>query len=198
MSTDQAIAFVLFAVVAAITPGPSNIILASAGANAGVWRGLPCLFGVAVGMGVMMFLVAFGLGRLVLDSPTILHVLKWCGVGFLLWLAWKIASTGGGKASAEQRVVGFWYAAGFQWINPKSWLICAGAVGTYLKADDASAFSQSVSFGVLFVLAALPSCFVWLAFGAGVQRVLRTERAARVFNVAMGVILAGSVVLFVG
>jgi threonine/homoserine/homoserine lactone efflux protein len=198
MSTDQAIAFVLFAVVAAITPGPSNIILASTGANAGVLRGLPCLFGVTVGMGVMMFLVAFGLGSLVLDSPTILGVLKWCGVGFLLWLAWKIAASGRGKASAEKRVVGFWYAAGFQWINPKSWLICASAVGTYLKADEASAFAQSLSFGVLFVLAALPSCFVWLAFGAGVQRVLRTERAARVFNVAMGVMLAGSVVLFVG
>ncbi len=198
MSTDQTIAFVLFAVVAAITPGPSNIILASTGANAGVLRGLPCLFGVAVGMGVMLFLVAFGLGSLVLDSPTVLRVLKWCGVGFLLWLAWKIATSGRGKASDEKRVVGFWYAAGFQWISPKSWLVCASAVGTYLKAEEASAFAQSVSFGVLFVLAALPSCFVWLAFGAGVQRVLRTERAARVFNVAMGAMLAGSVVLFVG
>jgi threonine/homoserine/homoserine lactone efflux protein len=197
MSTDQAIAFILFAVVAAITPGPSNIILASTGATAGVPRGLPCLFGVTAGMGLMMFLVAFGLGSLVLDSPTILRVLKWCGVAFLLWLAWKIATSGRGKATADKRVVGFWYAAGFQWINPKSWLVCASAVGTYLKAEESSAFAQSASFGILFFLAALPSCFVWLAFGAGVQRLLRTERASRAFNVAMGAMLAGSVVLFV-
>lgn len=58
--------------------------------------------------------------------------------------------------------------------------------------------AQSASFGVLFVLAAVPSCFVWLAFGAGLQRLLRTERASRAFNVAMGALLAGSVVVFAG
>ena len=56
---------------------------------------------------------------------------------------------------------------------------------------------QSVWFGVLFVLAALPSCFVWLAFGATVQRFLQTDRAARGFNIVMGALLAGSIVLFV-
>jgi len=197
MTTDQAVAFLLFAVVAAITPGPSNIILASTGANAGILRGLPCLFGVTIGMGLMMFLVAFGLGTLVLDNPSILHVLKWCGAGFLLWLAWKIATSSRGKALATTTVVGFWRAAAFQWINPKSWLACAGAIGAYLQAGASSAFVQSASFGILFVLAALPSCFVWLAFGASVQRLLRTERASRVFNLAMGTMLAGSILVFV-
>ena len=56
---------------------------------------------------------------------------------------------------------------------------------------------QALCFGVLFVLAALPSCFVWLAFGAAVQRLLRTERALRWFNVAMGALLAGSILLFI-
>jgi len=62
MTTDQMLAFVVFAIIAAITPGPSNVILTSVGATAGVLRGLPSLFGATVGMGVMMFLVAFGLG----------------------------------------------------------------------------------------------------------------------------------------
>lgn len=56
---------------------------------------------------------------------------------------------------------------------------------------------QSIYFGMLFVLAALPSCFVWLAFGATLQRFLRTERAVSMFNVAMGAMLAGSVMLFI-
>lgn len=197
MTTDQAIAFILFAIVAAITPGPSNIILASTGANAGVLRGLPCLLGVAIGMGLMMFLVAFGLGSLVLDHPTALHVLKWCGAGFLLWLAWKIATSGRGHAASPTHVVGFWRAAAFQWINPKSWLACAGAIGAYLQADGSSAFVQSAAFGLLFVVAALPSCFVWLAFGAGVQRLLRGERSLQLFNLTMGAVLAASVLLFV-
>src|SRR5215212_11267526 len=99
MTTDQAIGFIVFALVAAITPGPSNIILASTGANVGIVRGLPSLLGVSLGMGLMMFVVAFGLGSVVLESALLLHLLKWCGVAMLLWLSWKIASAGRGDLS---------------------------------------------------------------------------------------------------
>ena len=197
MTTEQALAFCLFAIVAAITPGPSNLLLTSTGANVGVLRGLPCLCGVAIGMGLMMCLVAFGLGSLVLERPLILQGLKWCGMGFLLWLSWKIATAGRSDATTDKAFVGFWGAAAFQWVNPQSWLVSASAVGTYLHADAGSAVVQSLSFGMLFVLAALPSCFVWLAFGATIQRLLSTEPAVRLFNVAMGAMLAGSVLLFI-
>jgi threonine/homoserine/homoserine lactone efflux protein len=198
MTAEQAIAFFLFAFVAAITPGPSNLILTSSGARVGVLRGLPSLFGVAAGMGLMMFLVTFGLGSLVHDSPILYQALKWGGVAFLLWLAWKIATARHSEADADgKRPVGFWGAAAFQWVNPKSWLVSASAAGTYLHAATGNVFVQALSFGVLFILAALPSCFVWLAFGAGVQRLLHGERAARIFNVAMGALLAGSVILFI-
>ncbi|HEU5100123.1 MAG TPA: LysE family translocator [Roseiflexaceae bacterium] len=197
MTAEQAIAFFVFAVVAAITPGPSNLILTSTGAAVGVLRGLPCLFGVTIGMGLMMFLVAFGLGSLVLESPMLLLAINWCGIGFLLWLSWKIATAGRNDATSEKKLVGFWRAAMFQWVNPKSWLVSASAVASFLQAGAASALAQSLGFGTLFVLAALPSCFIWLAFGAGVQRLLRTERAVRAFNVVMGALLAGSVALFI-
>ena len=196
MTAEHALAFCLFALVAAITPGPSNLILTSTGAKVGVLRGLPCLCGVASGMGLMMGLVAFGLGSLVLERPMILHGLKWCGIGFLLWLSWKIATAGRSEATGDKYHVRFWQAAALQWVNPKSWLVCASAVGTYLQAGAGSAFEQSIYFGVLFILAALPSCSVWLAFGASLQRFLHTERAFRMFNVAMGALVAGSVLLF--
>jgi threonine/homoserine/homoserine lactone efflux protein len=197
MIAERAIGFMLFAIVAAISPGPSNVILTSVGAAVGVLRGLPTLFGVTIGMGVMMFLVAFGLGSLVLESPVIIEVLKWGGIGFILWLSWKIATAGRSEAPNDKGRVGFWQAAAFQWVNPKSWLVCASAVGTYLQSQAGSALQQSLAFGLLFILAALPSCFVWLAFGATIQRLMRTERARRLFNLAMGILLAGSVLLFI-
>jgi threonine/homoserine/homoserine lactone efflux protein len=55
-----------------------------------------------------------------------------------------------------------------------------------------------MALGALFILASLPCCFIWLAFGATTQRFLRGDRARRTFNIAMGVLLAGSVVLVVG
>lgn len=197
MDTQHIVAFLVFAFVAAVTPGPSNIILTSVGANAGVVRGLPCLFGVVLGMGFMIFLVMLGMGSVIVEHPVVRDVLKWCGIALLLWLSWKIATAGHGNAGIAQEGIGFWQAAGLQWVNPKSWLIAASAVATYLPAESTGAVGRALWFGIVFFLAALPGCFVWLAFGAAVQRLLRSERVTRGFNVAMGVLLAGSIVLFI-
>jgi threonine/homoserine/homoserine lactone efflux protein len=190
--------FLLFSLVAAVTPGPSNLMLTAAGAQAGILGGLPCLLGVTTGMGVMMFVVPLGLGSLVLRHPLILKALHWGGVAFLLWLSWKIATSGSRiDPTPDRKPVGYLAAAMFQWINPKSWLVTASAAGTFLSADAGSPIVQAAVLGGLFVLAALPSGFVWLAFGAAVQQILRTRRRLRVFNVAMGALLALSVVLII-
>ena len=196
MTTQQTVAFLSFAVAASITPGPSNIILASTGANAGVRRGLPCLFGITLGMSAMLAIVAFGIGRLILDRPQMLIALQWIAVAFLFWLAWKIATAGRADGREAAEIMGFWQAAAFQWVNPKSWLVSASAAGAFLSAG-ASALGQSLVLAALFALAALPSCFTWLAFGAAAQRLLRTDRALRAFNLGMGVLLASSALLYV-
>ena len=56
---------------------------------------------------------------------------------------------------------------------------------------------QAASLGGLFVLAALPSGFVWLAFGAVLHRVLDSRRRLRIFNIVMGALLALSIVVIV-
>lgn len=194
MSAEQALAFFVFSLVAAITPGPSNVMLTATGGAVGVLRGLPCLFGVSAGMGSLIFAVAAGLGQLVLHSELLLAGMKWCGAAFLLWLSWKIATAGTSDARAERRAVGFPAAALFQWVNPKSWLVSASAAGTYLQAGGDSLLLQAVLFAGVFVAAQFPSGLVWLGFGAAMHRLLRSERAARRFNIAMGASLAASVV----
>jgi threonine/homoserine/homoserine lactone efflux protein len=195
MSLEQAGAFFVFAVVAAITPGPSNVLLTATGANVGVLRGVPALLGVCLGMASMMFLVAFGLGSVILGHPGILAAMKWAGAALLLWLAWQIGRSRGGPG--EGRPVGFSAAAAFQWVNPKAWLACASAAGTYLRADANGALAQSLGFAALFAAATLPSGFVWLAFGTGLRRWLSSPQRLRAFNLSMGALLAASVILFV-
>jgi len=197
MSAEQALAFVVFATVAAITPGPSNVMLTVTGAMAGILRGLPCLLGVGTGMALMMFVVAFGLGALVLGHPALVTVLKWCGATFLLWLAWKIAAAPPSDTQDGGRPVGFLGAFAFQWLNPKSWLVSLSASGTYLEAD-AGVLIQALSIAGLFFAVALACGFVWLAFGLAVRRILSSPGSQRTFNVTMGALLALSIVLFVG
>jgi len=198
MTTEQIAAFLLFAVVAAITPGPSNIMLTATGGQVGVLGGLPCLCGVATGMGLMMFLVPLGLGSVVLAHPLALKALNWGGAAVLLWLSWRIGiSSGPIEAASGGQSVGYTGAAVFQWVNPKSWLVTASAAGTFLRADAGSPILQAATLGGLFVLAALPSGLVWLTFGAAVQHLLARGRGLRIFNIIMGTLLALSIGLIV-
>jgi threonine/homoserine/homoserine lactone efflux protein len=146
-------------------------------------------------MGALMLASALGLGQLVLVQPALLEALHWGGAAILLWLAWRIASAGRLSGRDALRPVGFLEAAAFQWINPKGWLVAVSAAGAYLTAKDGAEPGQAIAFAAVFVAAALPSGLVWLALGAALHRLLRHERWARVVNIAMGLALAGSVVL---
>lgn len=192
MTFDVALAFLSFAFVAAVTPGPSNVMISATGASVGFARGLPCAVGTSLGMGFLLFCAGLGLGQLVTAWPALLRVMNWGGAAFLLWLAWKIGTAGSPSTGTNDEPVGFFEAALFQWANPKAWLVAVSAAGTYLQGGD-QRLDQALALGTLFVAASLPSCLLWLAAGASLQRLLRGERAARRFNAAMGLLLAASV-----
>jgi threonine/homoserine/homoserine lactone efflux protein len=159
---------------------------------------MPCFLGVVLGMGAMMTIVALGLGRLIVETPLLAQTMQWVGAAFLLWLSWKIATAKGGITDADAKPVGFLGTVAFQWINPKSWLVCTGAAATYLTTESGDLPVQALTLGALFIAAAAPGCFLWLALGAALQRYLQSGSRARVFNVAMAVLLAGSVAMFIG
>ena len=195
MPLEQLIAFVVFAVVTSITPGPNNVMLTATGANVGIRRGMPHVLGVALGFALMLFVFAAGAGAALLANPAFMGALRIVGIAVLLWLAWKIATAGRGEAAARRRPVGFFEAAAFQWVNPKAWLICAGAAGSFLQADGAPAVLQAALLASIFTAVGAPCTLVWLGFGAAMQRVLRTDTALRTFNVAMALLLAASVLV---
>ena len=196
MTANHLIAFAAFAVAAAATPGPSNALLTATGAQLGLVRGLPALAGASVGMATLMFVVMLGLGSIILGTPLLLVVVKALGAAVLLWLAWRIARAGPHQ-SAGGRALGFRAMTAFQWVNPKGWVVCASAAAAFIDPQAGSAIAQSATLASIFALLTLPSFFPWLATGALLQRALGSERIARRFNLAMGVLLAASVLLLV-
>ena len=197
MTLDQSLAFLAFSWVAAITPGPSNVMITAAGSAVGVVRGLPCVLGASIGMASLLFCAALGLGQLVLGHPLILRAMNLCGAAFLLWLAWRIATAGRPSEPDAASPVGFVGAALFQWANPKGWLVAVGAAGTYLQGAADNPSAQAATFAALFFAAAFPSGLAWLALGALLQGALRDARKARAFNIVMGIALAASVVMMI-
>jgi threonine/homoserine/homoserine lactone efflux protein len=196
MTPDAMAAFFVFALVAAATPGPSNVMVLAAGARAGLLGGLPCLGGVVAGMALLIGAAALGMGAVITALPEAMVLLRWGGAALLLWLAWKIGSAPPMAAGTRADAVGFWQAFAFQWVNPKSWIVGASAAATY-GVGSAGTPGRALLMGLLFAAAAAPSCLLWLAAGGALQRALTDVRRARVFNAVMGVLLAASVVFVV-
>ncbi|WP_130832258.1 LysE family translocator [[Erwinia] mediterraneensis] len=183
--------------VAAITPGPNNMLLTASGANFGFLRSLPLMIGIMLGMQLMLLMVAFGVGGLILLYPSLHLLLKIAGSLYLLWLAWKIATaayeeleTGAGP----QTPMPFWQGGLLQLINPKAWLMALGAVASFSLAGDAYRASvMAISLGLVTVN--LVSGVIWLGFGTLIGRLLRSRRAWKIFNLAMGILTAACVLL---
>jgi len=196
MTLDQFVAFTIFSAVAAGTPGPSNVMLTAVGASVGWLRGLPCLLGVAAGMGALIFVSAFGLGGLLMAFPMAVPAMKAAGTAFLLYLAWKIARSSGVAQAGNDGAVGFWAAAGFQWINPKAWMAGIGAAAASLSTVGETVLRESLMLGATFAATALIVCIPWLGFGSLIRRMLVDMRRRRMFNMIMGGLLAASAVMF--
>ena len=193
MTVDQIAAFLAFALVAAITPGPSNTMIAAAGARSGFAPGIPCALGAGAGMGLLLFATSMGLGQIFLAHPLIGAAMQWLGAAFLLWLAWRIARSAGPSEQQQKPVTGFLGATLFQWLNPKGWLVAVSAAGVYLTPGSASPARDALILGGLFFLVAFPSGLVWLGFASMLRKLLRDPAKARIFNIAMGLALALSV-----
>lgn len=202
MTSDQLVAFATFAFVASVTPGPNNVLLTAIGGSAGFRKGMPTLWGIVFGFAAMIFALAVGLGGTVFTLPHVMDAIRIVGLVVLLWLAWKIGSAPVGRSEGTTATEGkpaerrgsFVGAALFQWVNPKAWLIAAGAIGTYMHPGSGSVLQQAGILAGVFILAAALGCLPWLAFGAAVGELLKQPRAARLFNIAMAVLLVASMI----
>lgn len=188
-SVDLLAAFILFAFVSSITPGPNNTMLLASGVNFGVRRTIPHAMGVSIGFMAMVLAVGLGLGEVFKAWPSLYTVLRYAGAAYLLYLAWKIANAGpvGAAASQGSKPFGFWAAAAFQWVNPKAWVMAVGAITTYTPAQGY--VTNVVVIAALFALVNLPSVGIWVMFGSALRSVLQNPRWLMLFNVLMALLL---------
>lgn len=193
IETELFISFLVFGVIAAVTPGPNNVMLTTTGLNFGVRRGIPHLLGICIGFPVMLALIGLGFGTLFELYPLLHEIIKIVGIVYLLWLAWKIAMTRGGVEQLERaKPINFWQAAAFQWVNPKAWIMGSSALAAYTTLGD-NFFLQVTIICISFVFITLPFAGVWLVFGAGLQRFLRDPKHLRLFNFVMALLLVASI-----
>jgi homoserine/homoserine lactone efflux protein len=96
MALEIWLAFVVAAILIAISPGAGAIQAMATGMTHGVRRGYWNIAGMEVGLMLQLALVAVGLGAAVASSIVVFNVVKWIGVLYLVYLAarqWRSVTT---------------------------------------------------------------------------------------------------------
>lgn len=190
MSLEIFLALLVFAFVSSVTPGPNNLMLLASGVNFGFRRTIPHMLGIGVGFFILLLAVGFGLGALLEAVPSFYMALKFAGGAYMLYLAWKIAtsrSIGESKRSDSGKPMTFFQAAAFQWVNPKAWVMAITGIATYASHDNYYVAVLLVS--AAFAIVNLPSVSVWAGFGTLLRNWLSDPVRLKGFNMIMAFLL---------
>jgi threonine/homoserine/homoserine lactone efflux protein len=192
LDTNLLVALIAFAFVSSATPGPNNLMLLASGTNFGFRRTIPHMLGVSLGYMAMVILVGFGLAKFFGALPWLRIVLKWASVGYLTFLAWKIATAPPPTSdiAAQAKPMTFLGACAFQWVNPKGWTMVLGTISAYVPASNpiAGLFVAALVFGAVN----LPIVAGWTLMGVQVRKLLQNPKALRTFNITAAVLLLAS------
>lgn len=182
--------FLGFAALGSFTPGPNTTLALAVGTRFG-WR---CVrthaVGVALGLGFMIALAAFGALALLLALPGAERVLRWGGVGWMLWLAWQVSRGGTARSgSGLDHPPRAWQSALLQWVNPKAWMLAIAVAATWSSAV-AEQTARILIPVAIFGLTTAAANYAWAALGSSMQDWLSQGRRQRGFDLAMGALLA--------
>lgn len=188
------IEFIIAVFFLLITPGPGVLTTAGIGAAFGYRAGFGFVGGLMLGGFINMMLVVSGIAALVLAVPALRSVLFLVSVGYLTYLAWRIASTGSKIGfSAAEKPLGFFNGLTLQFINPKAYVVGTALFSGFAFLPEAP-FWEVVIKLLVFNIIWLPVHLIWLSAGARLGSLNLSRATQRNINVGM----AASLMIVVG
>jgi threonine/homoserine/homoserine lactone efflux protein len=149
-------AFAATAVAIELTPGPNMVWLAIVAASDGRRAGFAAVAGVALGLAVVGVAAAFGLAAVIAASPVAYQVLRWAGVGYLLWLAWDgwRGADDGAAGAALGSSLGVYFQRGLitNLLNPKAFVFYVTILPGFLTLQ--AGLADSMTLTAVYVAAA--------------------------------------------
>lgn len=89
MKLETWLAFFVASWLISLSPGAGAIKSMSTGMRYGYRKGLFNIFGLQLGIVVLIAIVAVGLGAVLATSALAFEIIKWCGAAYLVWLGIK-------------------------------------------------------------------------------------------------------------
>ena len=179
--------------VAALTPGPNNLVVLRASSQGGFRAALPAIAGIVLGGLLLLAVMALGTGAVFMERPGWRRGVGAVGAIYLVWLGMALFRAGLAARHAVTTKAGPPLPTGvaglmvFQFLNPKSWVM----VLTVLAALPADSLHSQMTLAAMFVLIPTPCLLLWAALGAVLSRWLARPSIRRGVDVVMGTLLVG-------
>ena len=189
MNWQEFTALLVLATAMSFSPGPNTTLSTALAANGGLPRAMRFVLAVPIGWSLLLMLCAGGVGALVMALPSLRWVIKAFGIGYLLWLAWKLSGSAtlarGGDAAVE---VGFRQGVMLQFVNIKAWLLALTLVAQWIAGQPDALQRYAIVAPVMLVFA-FASNFLYALVGSLLRHWLAQGRRLLWFNRAMAAVL---------
>ena len=163
MIFSDLIALILFCSAAAFSPGPNNFMASYSAFNFGLKKTLPIIYGVTLGFPLLIFSINFGLSIIFKRYPEIQKIITIAGTLFLIYMAYKIATTKNSENKEVKNPATFINIVLFQFINPKAVICAAFITSTFISQE--SFIKDSIIVIILAVIISFLSIVSWSFMG---------------------------------
>ena len=189
MTWQEFTALLVLATAMSFSPGPNTTLSAALAANGGLRHAMRFVWAVPVGWSLLLLLCAAGVGALVVAAPVLRGGIKAVGVGYLLWLAWKLSGSATlGQAAGDRLQIGFRQGVALQFVNIKAWLLALTIVAGWVAGQPDALQRLAIVLPVM-VFFAFTSNFTYALVGAVLRNWLAQGQRLLWFNRAMAAIL---------
>ncbi len=162
--------YALTVLVLMSTPGPSHLLMLSNSLKHGMPRALATAAGDLSANLLQMLAAAAGLAALVLASEHAFTMIKWLGVGYLLWLGLRMFRSSAGAPNAAAVTKGkrrhlWWQGFATSAANPKAVVFFAAFFPLFIRPETPLAPQFAILAGTYLAIDGLFLC----AYGLGAR-----------------------------
>jgi threonine/homoserine/homoserine lactone efflux protein len=198
MDVSSLLIFAGVLAVAAGSPGPSVAALVARVLARGFRDVLPFLLAMWVGEAIWLSFGVFGLAAIAETFQLLFVIIKWLGVAYLLFLAWKmwrapVVESGDALPSESSPLRMFLAGMAVTLGNPKIMIFYLALLPTIIDLGHISAISWA-ELTVTMIVVLIGVDLAWVFAAAQARRLLRSARAMRAANRTSATVIAGAAV----
>lgn len=191
------LAFFVACWIISLSPGAGAIASMSAGLQYGFWRGYWNALGLQIGLALQIVIVAAGVGAILATSALAFSLIKWFGVVYLVYLAYRQwQALPSDLSDSAERPIGrplSLVLRGFlvNFSNPKAIVFMLAVLPQFLNPHE-PLLAQYAVMGVTMICVDLIVMAGYTGLASRVLRVLRSPRQQRIMNRSFAVLFVGA------